>query len=246
MGNIFNTILVEPLLNALVFIYDYIPDIGVAIIILTVLVRLLLLPSFHKSLKHQRDIQKLQPKMREIKEKYKDDQQQQAQAMMELYKVHKVNPLSSCLPILIQLPLLFALYRVFIQSLNGEQIQGLYSFVKNPGMIDPMFMGFIDLAAKGNYWMAAAAAVLQFFQTKMYQHGKAKEAASTSSDDTMEATNRMMMNYMMYFLPALTFFFGIQFPAGLSLYWITTTLFGIGQQYYILRKEAKEALYGKQ
>jgi YidC/Oxa1 family membrane protein insertase len=242
MVNFFNTVLVHPLLNLLVFVYNYIPDIGIAIILLTLLVRLLLLPSFHKSMKHQRELQKLQPKMKEIKEKYKDDQEQQAKAMMELYKVHKVNPLSSCLPVLIQLPLLIALYQVFIRILNGNELQGLYSFITNPGSINPMFLGWVDLAAKGNYILAATAAILQFVQTKSMQ---AKNASSGASDPA-EATTKMLNNYMLYFLPVITFIFGIRFPAGLALYWTVTTLFGIAQQYYILRKEAKEALYGKQ
>jgi YidC/Oxa1 family membrane protein insertase len=242
MVNFFNTVLVHPLLNLLVFVYNYIPDIGIAIILLTLLVRLLLLPSFHKSMKHQRELQKLQPKMKEIKEKYKDDQEQQAKAMMELYKVHKVNPLSSCLPVLIQLPLLIALYQVFIRILNGNELQGLYSFITNPGSINPMFLGWVDLADKGNYILAATAAILQFVQTKSMQ---AKNASSGASDPA-EATTKMLNNYMLYFLPVITFIFGIRFPAGLALYWTVTTLFGIAQQYYILRKEAKEALYGKQ
>jgi YidC/Oxa1 family membrane protein insertase len=241
MGNIFNDVLVHPLLNLLVYLYQYIPDIGIVIILITVLVRLVLLPSFHKSMKHQRALQALQPKMQEIKEKHKDDQEKQALAMMELYKVHKVNPLSSCLPILIQLPLLLALYRVFIQSLNGEQLQGLYSFVADPGKINAMFLGFVDLAAKGNYWMAGLAAILQFFQTWMMQ--KQSKASSPAATD---ATSQAMQSYIMYLLPAMTFFFGFQFPAGLALYWVTTTVFGIAQQYYILNKEAREALYGKQ
>src|ERR1700752_3286192 len=112
MANLFNTILIHPLLNLLVFSYRYLPDIGAVIILLTVLVRLVLLPSFHKSMRHQRELQALQPKMQKIREEHKDDQAKQAEAMMELYKAHKVNPLSSCLPVLIQLPLLLALYRV--------------------------------------------------------------------------------------------------------------------------------------
>lgn len=217
--------------------YQYIPDIGVVIILITVLVRLVLLPSFHKSLKHQRELQKLQPKMQEIKEKYKDDREKQAAATMELYKVHKVNPLSSCLPILIQLPLLLALYQVFIRSLNGKNLEGLYTFIANPGHIDPMFLNWIDLSHSGNYILAGVAALLQFVQTRMSQNKN-----SQSSDPT---TN-MLNNYMMYFLPAMTFFFGVRFPAGLALYWVVTTLFGIAQQYYIVNREAKEALYGKQ
>jgi YidC/Oxa1 family membrane protein insertase len=245
MGNLFNTILVHPLLNLLVFVYQYVPDIGATIIILTILIRLVLLPSFHKSMKHQRALQALQPKMQEIKEKYKDDQQRQAAAMMELYKVHKVNPLSSCLPILIQLPLLIGLYRVFMQSLNGDELQGLYSFIQNPGHIDTMFLGWIDLAAKHNYIMAAVAAILQFIQTRMTMKKNAADNASVKGDVAAD-TAKMMQSYMLYLLPAMTFFFGVQFPAGLALYWIVTTLFGIAQQYYILRREASEALYGKQ
>jgi YidC/Oxa1 family membrane protein insertase len=241
MGNLFNTILVHPLLNLLVLGYNYIPDIGVVIILLTVLVRLVLLPSFHKSLRHQRELQKLQPKMKEIKEKYKNDQEQQAKAMMELYRVHKVNPLSSCLPVLIQLPLLFALYRVFIQSLNGQELQGLYSFVSNPGSIDPMFLNWINLANHQNYILAAVAAILQYFQTR-YMQARNAQGQVVGADDT----TRMMNNYLMYFLPAMTFFLGVQFPAGLALYWITTTAFGIAQQYYIIRREAQEVLHGKQ
>jgi YidC/Oxa1 family membrane protein insertase len=237
MGEIFNTILVHPLLNLLVFMYQYIPDIGVVIIILTVIIRLILLPSFHKSLKHQRALQQLQPKMQEIKEKHKDDQEKQAAAMMELYRVHKVNPLSSCLPILIQLPLLLALYQVFMQSLNGQELRGLYEFITHTEHIDPMFLNLIDLSKKGNYYMAGLAAILQYLQTRMSQ---------SKNNLPTDQTTRMLTTYMLYLLPAMTFFFGVQFPAGLALYWVTTTLFGIGQQYYILRREAKEALYGKQ
>lgn len=240
MGNIFNTILIHPLLNLLVYAYHYIPDIGVVIILITVLVRLILLPSFHKSMKHQRALQALGPKMQEIKEKYKDDQQRQATAMMELYKVHKVNPLSSCLPIIIQLPILISLYRVFIQSLNGQALQGLYKFVPYPEHINSMFLGFVDLAAKNNYWMAGIAAILQFVQTKSFQ----KSSAQTANANAGDPTTKFMSNYLLYFLPAMTFFIGVKFPAGMSLYWITTTLFAIAQQYYILRKETKEVLYG--
>src|SRR3990167_11232919 len=132
MAHFFNTILVYPLLNLLVFTYQYVQDIGAAIIILTVLVRLALLPSFHKSLKHQKALTDLQPKLNEIKEKYKDNKEQQAKALMELYSVHKVNPLSSCLPLLVQLPILIALYQVFIQSLNGAELEGIYSFISRP------------------------------------------------------------------------------------------------------------------
>src|SRR3989344_3474546 len=131
IGDIFNNFLVYPLLNLLVYFYNYIPDIGIVIILLTIFIRLLLLPSFHKGLRHQKELQDLQPKMNEIREKHKDNKERQAKALLELYSVHKVIPLNSCLPLIVQLPVLIALYQVFIQSLNGEPLRGLYSFVAN-------------------------------------------------------------------------------------------------------------------
>lgn len=231
MTEFFRTILLYPLLNLLVFFYNFIPDIGVVIILITVLVRLLLLPSFHKGLKHQKELQLLQPKMNEVKEKYKDDKERQAKALMELYSVHKVNPLNSCLPILVQLPILIALYQVFIKALNGQTLQGLYPFVANPGTLNTVFLGFLDLANK-NVYLAAIAAILQFFQSRMM----------LPKNQAQDATTKMMAVQTVYVLPVLTFVFGIQFPAGLMLYWITSTLFGIAQQYYFLRKEAKQIL----
>jgi len=231
IGHIFNLVLAYPLLNLLVFFYHYIPDIGVVIILLTVLVRLILLPSFHKSLKHQRALAALQPKMNEIKEKYKDDKEAQAKATMELYKVHKVNPFSSCLPLLIQLPILIALYQVFIKSLNGSELVGLYKFVHAPASINPMFLHWINLS-QANIVMAILAGVLQYYLSRI-------SLPPTASNDS---ASKMLSYQTLYFLPAVTVFLGIKFPGGLTLYWVVTTLFGIGQQYYILHREAKEAL----
>ena len=131
---LYNNIIYYPLLNLLVFFYHYIPDIGVVIVLLTLLIRAILAPSFHKSLKSQKAMTDLQPKMNEVKEKYKNDKEGQARAMMQLYKDHKVNPLSSCLPLLIQFPILIALYQVFSKAL-GNHLSGLYSFVPKPETI---------------------------------------------------------------------------------------------------------------
>jgi YidC/Oxa1 family membrane protein insertase len=233
IGNIFNTVLVYPLLNLLVFVYNYIPDIGIVIILITILVRLALLPSFHKSLKNQKAMQELQPKMNELKERHKDDKEQQAKALMELYKNNKVNPLSSCLPMLVQLPILIALYFVFIQSLNGEALQGLYSFIQAPESIDPMFLNFVDLSQRGNYILAALAGGFQYLQ------GRLMMPKVQGKQDQM---SKMFSYQTLYFFPILTFIIGIQFPAGLPLYWLVTTLFGVGQQYFINRNKPSEAL----
>lgn len=229
--NVFKIILVFPLLNLLVFFYNFIPDIGVVIILITVLVRLALLPSFHKSLKHQKALAELQPKMNEIRQKHKDNKEAQAKALMELYSVHKVNPLSSCLPLLIQLPILIALYEVFIQSLNGKTLEGIYPFIKMPQDISPVFLGVVNLAHT-SIWLAAIAAALQYWQARI----------SLPKVAALDSTSKIMSYQTLYVLPIFTLILGMRFPAGLTLYWIVTTLFGIAQQYYILKKEAREAL----
>lgn len=244
--HILKLVLFLPLLNLLVFFYHYIPDIGVVIILLTVLSRLVLLPSFHKSLKQQKTMQTLQPKIDEIKAKYKDDKQGEMQAIMELYKKHDFNPLSSCLPLLIQFPILIALYQVFIRSLNGSQLQGLYSFVPHIPAINPMFLHFLDLS-KQSVVLAVVAAILQHIQTRMI----------LPKGQIQDPTAKMTSYMTLYYLPLITIVlgvkiafnlggsvkhFGVGLPSGLVLYWVVTTLFSIGQQYYILRKEAKESM----
>lgn len=173
----------------------------------------------------------LQPKINALKEKHKDDKEAHARATMELYKEHKVNPLSSCLPLLIQLPILIALYQVFIQSLNGQQLHGLYSFIVDPGKINPVFLHWLNLS-HNNVYMAVVAGLLQYWQSRLM-------LPKTATTDT---TAKMMQYQTLYFLPAVTIFIGAKFPAGLTLYWIVTTLFGVAQQYYILRKDRKPAI----
>ena len=190
------------------------------------------MPLSRKQIESQKKMQELQPRIKETQEKYKNDKEAQAKAMMELYSVHKVNPLSSCLPLLIQLPILIALYQVFMQSLNGKELAGIYAFIQNPGHIDPMFLGWLNLA-NHNIIMAVIAGGLQYLQSYMML---------AKNTGTMDSTAKMLRWQTLYFLPGITIVFGAQFPAGLTLYWIVTTLFGIAQQYYILRKEAKDAL----
>lgn len=231
MGNIFHSILTQPLLNILIWIYNVLPfkDMGVAIIALTLLIRLVLLPSFHRQLKSQKELQQLQPKLNEIKEKYKNDQQQQSKAIMELYREHKVNPFSSCLPLLIQLPILIALYSVFLSGLKGNIGSELYPFIANPGDINTMFLGFVELS-KPNLYFAFAAGIFQFIQSKMMM---------PKNQGPQDATAKIMSAQFTYFMPILTVIISMRLPAGLSLYWAVTTLFAIAQQYYIIKRDQK-------
>src|SRR3989344_306141 len=166
MSSFFHTILSQPLFNLLVGLYNVLPgnDLGLAIICLTLLIKLVFLPLTIKSLKSTREMSELQPKIQELQAKFKDDKQALAQATMSLYKEHKVNPLSGCLPILIQLPVIWALYKVFINGVKPENLSGLYSFVHNPGSLGDIGLGFLDLAHK-NPLMAVMAGVLQGIQS---------------------------------------------------------------------------------
>jgi YidC/Oxa1 family membrane protein insertase len=226
MGHIFQIILVTPLINLLVLLYNIIPDVGVVIILLTLVVRLILAPSFHKSLKSQKSMTALQPKMNEVREKHKNDKEAQAKAMMALYAEHKVSPFSSCLPLIVQLPILIALYKVFIVGLNGSDLSKyLYHFVHNPGAINPSFLGLANLAHP-NVVFGVIAGLAQFVQSKMMLPKDSKG---------IDQTTRAISMQTVYVLPILTILFSLRLPAGLPLYWIVTTLFAIGQQYYIMK-----------
>jgi len=225
---IYTALLYQPILNVFVGLYNLIPEVGVVIILLTLAMRLILYPFYKKQVEAQKSMQDLQPKLNEIKSKYKDNKEEQAKAMMELYKTNKVNPLSSCLPVLIQLPIFLAVYQVLRNGLsNTETFDLLYSFVSKPEMIDPMFLGYFDLAGR-SVVLAVLAGLAQFWQAKMLVKTKAKPPVEGSKD---EDTMAMMNKQMMYFMPVMIIVFGLTLPSGLSLYWLVSTLFMIAQQY---------------
>ena len=230
--NTFNIAIYQPLFNALVLLYQYIPghDFGITIIVLTILIKLVLYPLGVKGIKSQKSLSSLQPKMKEIKEKFKNDKEQQSKAMMELYKKEKINPLSGCLPLLIQLPILIGLFQVFWRGFGQEQLRFLYSFVLNPEVINTSFLGIMDLASPSAV-LAILTGVFQFVQTKMVSPSKQKTAKKGAPD-----FSQMMQKQMLYFFPLFTVFILWKMPAALALYWLTTTLFTILQQYLILRK----------
>ncbi|MDA3815636.1 MAG: YidC/Oxa1 family membrane protein insertase [Patescibacteria group bacterium] len=240
ISSLFTTVLYQPLFNALVFIYDIIPDLGITIIIITVIIRVILLPLSKKAIESQKKMQELQPELKEIQEKYKNDKQKKGEEMMKLYKKRKINPAAGCLPLIIQLVILIALYRVFLNASihfdNGSDL--LYSFINAPESINPMSFGIIDIT-KRSIPLAIVAAGFQFWQTKMMM-AKQKKTQQPKKDSGEPDFGTIMQQQMLYIAPIMTFVIGFQFPAGLPIYWIVTTLFMIGQQYYILHKEEKE------
>lgn len=207
-------------------------DIGLAIIFLTFLIKLILYPFSLQSIKAQKALNELQPKIEEIKNKFKGQKDKMTQEMIKLYKENKVNPFSSCLPLLIQLPFLVAVYRVFMKGLGSQGLELLYPFIANPGHINSISLGILDLA-KPNLILAILAGAAQFWQSKMLPIKQPPKGMPDSKDESMTAT---MNKQMLYFMPILTVLIGSTLPAGLTLYWFLTTFLTVGQQYLFFKK----------
>ncbi|OGD29775.1 hypothetical protein A3A18_01530 [Candidatus Azambacteria bacterium RIFCSPLOWO2_01_FULL_44_84] len=238
MINIFNEILFRPLINLLVFFYNVIPthDVGLAIIALTVVIRLILWPLGQKGIKSQAALAKIQPEIEEIKKKYQGNKEGQAKALMELYSKNGINPLSGCLPIIIQIPVLIALWQVFLSGAKLETISGLYSFVAAPSNIQPVFLGLFDLTQR-SVILAIVAGALQYFQAKMMMPTFAKASVNKpASAAGAPDFGQMMSKQMLYFAPILTIVISWSLPAALPLYWIVTTLATLAQQYWIKKR----------
>lgn len=235
---VYNEVLYRPLFNLLIGITNVIPthSIGWSIVAVTFLVRLALLPSswrHAKQMQHQQGkMQNIKKELEEIKEKYKDDKAKQAEETMKLYRTAGINPASGCLPLLIQLPILLALYRVFNTHLGPDAYSSLlYSFVSAPALIHTQFLG-IELT-QPSIVFAALAGISQFIQMKWLAPTPPPQPAG-DSEDAAAMINSMQKN-MAYIFPIMTIFIGLRFPAALTLYWFISTLFGIAQQYILKR-----------
>lgn len=228
MASLFNTILYQPLFNSLVFLYQYVAfeDLGLAIILLTIIIRFILFPLFYKSFKSQTLMQKLHPEIQKIQHSHKDNREKQAQALMELYRVNKVNPFSSFLMILVQLPILIALYRLFLEGFSPESFNNLYSFIAKPEHLNSSFLGLVDLSSK-NMIIVLLAAVVQYFQGKL----SLPKVDKNQGQEMMPASK--IGRQMVIIGPILTFVILRGLPSAIGVYWLTTSIFSIFQQIYI-------------
>lgn len=250
MKDFFYTVLYEPLFNTLIWLYDVIPgnDLGLAIIALTLIIKFLLFWPSLKGLRAQKALQEIQPKIEELKKKYADDKEELGKQIMQFYKENKVNPFSSCLPLLIQLPILWALFKVFFSGLATDpttgllaanEVEHLYGSLRDvyaTTPIDQTFLGFIDLSANKNIILAVLAGGAQFLQSRMLMHKRVSLKTKGAKDEDMAAA---LNKQMMYIFPLLTVAFGYQFPAGVTLYWLTSTLFTWVQQLIFLKEKKK-------
>jgi len=200
--------LAMPMLIALKFFNGYINNYGISIIIITILIKIIFWPLGNKSYASMKEMQKLQPKMQEMREKYKDDKQRISQETMALYKAHKVNPLGGCLPMLIQIPVFFGLYKALLYAIELRH--------------SPFFWWIQDLSAKDPYYITPIImGGTMFMQQKMTPMG-----------------GDPMQQKIMLWMPIVFTFMFLNFPAGLVIYWLFNNIISIGQQYYINKKHA--------
>lgn len=227
---IFNEILFRPLFNLTVFLYNILPgnDFGLAIVVLTLIIKLIFFPLTSKSIRSQKKLSQLNPKIQQIKEKYKNNPRAQSEATLSLYRENGVNPVAGCLPLLIQIPILIGLYQAFIAGLKPESLNFLYGFVKNPEIINGISFGFIDIASKMPL-LAVVAGGLQFVQSRK----SVGQNQVSGGPQEMKALNAQML----YFFPIMVVVIGWNLPAGLVLYWLATTAFSIVEQAYINKQQ---------
>ena len=193
----------KPLIYSLKFLYKYTGNYGLAIIVITCILKVLFFPLTHKSYKSMKEMQKLQPKMAELKEKFKNDRDGMNKAVMELYKTHKVNPMGGCLPMVVQIPVFFGLYRALMYSIELRHA--------------PFYLWITDLSAKDPYYVTPIImGITMFIQQKM----------TPTNMDPIQAK-------MMLALPVVFTFMFLNFPAGLVVYWLVNNVLTIAQQAYI-------------
>ena len=233
IGQLFNLFLYEPILNFLLWLDIISHSFGLAVIILTVIIRFALYPLNAQALKSQKEMQEIQPLIKELQVKYKTEPQKQAEELMKLYKEKGFNPFASFWVLLIQIPVILALYYVIRNiALETDFSNNIYSFINYSGSIDPMFFG-MNLS-EPNIIFAIVVAIAQFFQIQTIQPKK-KEGEEKKELDQMEKMQNVMQKQMLFIFPLMTFFILTQFPSALGLYWIVITIFTIVQQKIILK-----------
>ncbi len=242
--DLFHTVLTEPILNAVVFLYTIVGDFGIAIILLTAVIRLALSPLSRTATANQKKIMEIQPQVKELRKKYKDDMQKQGEEMQKLYKQHGIsNPMAGCLPMLLQFPILIALYRVFWKGLTEERLANLYPFVPQPDQLDASFLGLINLN-EASIVVAVVAGVVQFFQFRLTMSGNSGQNTEEgeknkkgNKEDEKPDFQQVFQKQMQYIFPVFAVLILTSLPSAIGLYWITTSAFSIGEYYTIQHGE---------
>lgn len=246
MHSLWTTIFYQPIYNALIFIINNITvgDVGFGIILLTILVKFILFPLTKKSIRSQILMKRIEPELKKIKKDF-PDKQEQAKKTFELYKKFGVNPFSGCLVVLLQLPVIFALYYVFYKGLALES-GPLYSFIKNPTQLHTNFLGLVEVHGK-SIVLAVLAGVTQFIQGYLAAPVKpkveiVKEVSSQDPKTFQEQMADSMQMNIRYILPIFITFIAYKISAAVAIYWITSNIFTIVQEWYIRRQIATSTI----
>jgi YidC/Oxa1 family membrane protein insertase len=238
----FHATLYQPLYNGLVFLISVMPwhDVGLAVLALTVLVKLILLPLSEKAVATQLAMKKFEPELNNIKIKYKNDREAQASAVLNFYKEHKINPVASFLVVLIQMPIIISLYYVFykggLPEINPDLV---YSFTKLPEAVNMHFLSLLDIGQK-SILLALIVGVTQFLQMRLAMPPLPPRDHKEGPPSLKDEMARSLNVQMRYVMPALFTFVAMQVAGAVSLYWTTSNLFAIAQELYLRKKFAVE------
>lgn len=231
-----------PLYNLLIFITSIIPggDLGLSIIILTLLVKLLIFPLYATSVKTQLKMKAIEPKLREIKERYKKDLPEQSRQIMEIYKQENVRPFSGILVMFIQIPIIISLFYVFKDSL-AIRPDLLYGFISAPETINKVFLGLIDLSSGKNIILALLTAITLYLQVNISLGFKKKSETLVKKDKINDHgfgkdLAKSMDLQMRYFMPVMTGIISYTLPSAIAVYWITSNIFSAIYEYLVIRK----------
>jgi YidC/Oxa1 family membrane protein insertase len=236
----FHTIFYQPLYNALVALTTIVPghDLGLAVVLLTIIVKLILIPISHKTIKTQKKMKELEPAMSKIKENHKD-QQEQALKIMELYSQHGVNPFSGVFLMFLQLPIILALFFVFKDGLDLTSTD-IYSFILKPEFISHKLFGLVDLTQK-SIVLALLVGITQLVQVQLSvpPAPAKKEGADASFGDSLAQSMSFQVKYV---LPVFIMFVSYGLNTAVSVYWIVNNLFTVAHELYVRRKAKDLAL----
>jgi YidC/Oxa1 family membrane protein insertase len=241
ISTVFHAVFYNPIYNALVFLVAVIPgnDVGIAVILVTIAIRLILLPFSLSAARTQRAMKVLEPRIKDLKEKHKGDKEKEATETLALYREAKVNPFASILTVFIQIPVLLALYWVFrYEPFSAINVARLYSFTPIPTHISLGFLGIISVAGK-SIVLAVCAGLSQFLQAKLALSGTMKPSEGKGMSNDFQKVLGMQLKYVFPFLIATISY---TTSGAVALYFTTTNLVGAVQELYVRRRLAKETL----
>lgn len=237
MINFFKVTIFIPLYNLLIWLTTVIPgaDLGLAIIALTILVKIVIFPLYKTSVMTQIKMKAVEGEIKEIKEKYKTNIPEQSRLTMELYRREKINPFSSFLVLFIQIPIIISLFYVFQESFTIQK-DLIYSFVSIPLHINTLFLGVVNLTVNHNYILAFLTGITQYLQVTLSLPKREKNKPQSKDVSFGQDLAKSMDFQMRYAMPVITTFIAFTLPAAISLYWVTSNTFSAIYEVVVIKK----------